>query len=488
MSNVSTPSFRLPRNGDLSPLMSRMLWELGTKPSITNTHSLVQAFNDASDPKERELLGLWISTYSKWLDEENPIEECDVQVFVHLFNLNCQCFDDRNILRELFHSICKRVSRDTFYSKNLMKVLDYALNKISVHVFGDIPASLLDLIDLLLKKLDGKSFTKDTFEDYGAVLFALYNTVELLKQVCSKLLDSSKYEEIKSRLNGIESKHEYYPIAYHARLIKIGVQKLASGNSFSPMVNAGRRLFYMTVGSFYFTQAIGAIAHLNLDMDAFEASIKNIQKAFEGSFRDWGAGRLETQLETIFQATEIALRNNSFTPFKRCFDSVIQGLTTVPLIRSNWRMLRFCLVDQLRLLALDGLSIEVRNSAIEELVSWGGKCVQSKWSTESSYVFQALLEALHAIHMKEKREQTDVVLREMASTTTGRFQEMVECWLGKKTVDAKLSEKSPTQVIEMDRLYSIIRDKLGLLLTHEDVQTNVEGMKASYVSSEFAEV
>lgn len=61
-----------------------------------------------------------------------------------------------------------------------MKALNDALNKLDGSVFEDHWGRLHSLIDTLLDKLAGASFTRATYEIYGGLLFALYKNVVLL--------------------------------------------------------------------------------------------------------------------------------------------------------------------------------------------------------------------------------------------------------------------------------------------------------------------
>lgn len=288
----STSNQLSPTNDDLSVVESRKLRELGTRRDITNTVTLVRAFNRARDPAERKAFRYWLSAYSHYLyNKYNAITDDCSQFLYALFDMSCQQIEDSIVLKRLFFSIRKRVVLEVECPPNLMKSLDYALNKIDASVVEGRWDILQSLIDDLLAKLSRASFTRTTYEALGASFFALYQTVILL-QKGPHVLTASKCQEIKSRLKQIEATQEYYPIAYYARLIEIGINKLSKDSPLSFVVGAGHRAFYMTLGTLYFTQGITAAAHLNFDVAAFQSGFDNLRKAFPDFFDDWRSGYL----------------------------------------------------------------------------------------------------------------------------------------------------------------------------------------------------
>lgn len=463
--------------------------ELGTRPDITDTRTLVEAFNRSTDRLERKEFRKWLSAYGDYLNERVTITDEESQFLHELFEITPSDDEDNAVVSKLFFSVHKHVITEVECSVNLMKSLDFALNKITLPIVADRYDRLQSLIDNLLKKLAAASFTRATFETYGMMLFVLYRTVVFLQNV-PQVLTSSKRQEIKSLLTKIEEKQEYYPIAYYARLIKIGINKLESGSLFVTMISVGHCAFYMTLGALNFSQAIIAAAHLNLDVSAFEAGIENLRKAFPDFFDNWRNKSLDYRLELIFQATAATVKTKEFKHFKSCFDEVMKRLDKARFKRLNWKMTRFCIVTQLRWLALNGPSAIVRNDALEQLVTWGNRCcIDNPRYYESRHVFQALLEALYAVHKnRDDRDKTSNVLRKMASTTELRFEPIVNEWLEFKSVEDKLLEASPSNLEVPDFLYIEVRKKIGFVLTHEDIQINLRQLKDTYQSSEFVEV
>lgn len=484
---MSEPTRRSSSSGD-SASSNRAFRQIGLRPDITNTQSLIQSFNNTNEQGERRLFCRWFRGYVDWLRNENSIEECDVQVLTYLFDLECRQGDERRLQKSLFDVLYTNVRQDHLFSKHLVATLDYALTKIDVSCFRNRPEFVLNVVDTLLSQLEGKPFTKATYECYGAALFALYHAVDVLKKASPRLLTTAKNEEICARLEHIESTQEYYPFAYYARLIMIGVKKLAPGSSTSATTIADHRLFYLTIGSLHFAQALAAVAHSSLDIAAFEAAIDHLQKAFPNVIRMRSSSYLESQLETILRAAEITLTIDDFSYVKKCFSTMLKNFAVLTFKSSTWIMLRFCMVDQLRLLALNSKSQSVRQNATEELLSWAQKRIYKRWSIENCDVFQALLESLHSIYKKEQNERVKVVLDMMKATRSDRFKIIVNEWLVTQTVEDGPQRELDRQIADFDNLYVKVRKKLGLSLAYEDVQFNLCDMKKTYTDPVFAEV
>lgn len=476
-------------NFDASSVDMRKLRELGSRNNITNTLSLVRAFNQATDSNERKALRFWISGYAEWLSQRNnSITEEDTRFLYPLFEMQHRQDEDIEVLQKLLLALLERINESSC-PMNLMKSLDYALERIDISIIEGFCARLPSLIDRLLTKLSEASFARATYETDGAMLFTLYQTVVFLQKKAPNVLSRAKRKEIRNCLKKIETKQKYYPIAYQAKLIKVGITKLASGRG-SPMVSAHHRAFYLTVGAPNFAQAILAAAHSNLDMDAFESTIQNIKDAYPVFLRILKSRYLEDRLDVIFLATEVTLQSNDFSYFKKCCDKLLNKSIISPFKRSKSTLLHFCMVTQLRWIALNGPSAELRNDAIEELLSWGNKCIRKRWSIESRHVFQAILESLRVVHETEERSgETANILRNMTPVTLSRFKSMIEDWCSPVSAEEILiCEDSSSRLQETDVLYDKVRESIGLLLTHETTQFNLEDVRETYTDESFAKV
>lgn len=444
-----------------------MFDKLRMRRDIINTRTLVQAFNKATDPDERKAFRFWLSTYGEWLNSQRFLIDDENQFIFALFDISCRENEDKVLVKKLFQSLCRHVLIDKESAPNLMKALDYALSKIDISVLEGQWSHLLSLMDALLKKLTRASFTSATYKIYGPTLFALHQIVGFLKKG-PNVMTAAKFQDIKTQLKQIEERQEYYPIAYHARLIRIGIKKLNSGGS-AFTISPAHRAFYTTLGLLYFADALTAAVHLSLKIDAFEGSINNLQKSCPDFWDSWRDDYLEKRLKVVFEATEITMETNNFSHFKKCYDEIKERMVTAIFRRSLVKMLRFSLITQLQLLASNNISTEIRSNAIDALTTWGMNCAHTKWSSESGHVFQALLESLHSIHKRgEKREQVEDVLRNMTRTTNRRFKAVAEDWLQQKSLGQKLQEQSKLQIESNDDLYNKVRKRIEIPTPNEE--------------------
>jgi hypothetical protein len=265
----------------------------------------------------------------------------------------------------------------------------------------------------------------------------------------------------------------------------------------------------------YLYQGACAVAKLDFDLDAFKSGYKSLQEAFAGksiTAEDWYDWH-----QAMNQASLLSLEDASkYADFKQGLQKAREIRRSSQVPEQGRQALRFGVVQQLRMLALDSPTDTVREASTKQLSDlaqpavWGGK----------PEVMEGMLDALAeiAVHGKEA-EQAQEALKSLESlakspevhrnlldwSNTQRkkaAQEAIQAWLGedkeeKKT--RKLAEKlseikstpevAPTAGSLFCRIHSLLREEMPVASqAPADAQAARQKLRAYYQHLDFAQV
>lgn len=463
---------------------SRHVRELSVREDITDTRSLVLAFNDAKpDSDERAVLLEWLNKYVElWFDSKvtMPIE---IEAYALLANVECLNDEEHKFYQNLYVSLAK-ISVSPC-PESVISAIDRVLSTISVDFLEKNNSDLISLANKLLDKISptAVSYSRSMYKKHVTHLFAVQQILTRLHELEADQLTKNMHDQFRSKLTAIEECVEYYPYFFHARIIKTYLRSLAEGNFLNPLVRFGRCLFHFTCGGIFMIQGLRAIGSLTFDMSAIIEGCKRWkQAASEIRTETWFVKKLTSLLE----AAKKTIVEKNYEHFRMTYNSL--KIKKPRITGRGGKMVQFGLIAQLHLLAMKGPSDDIQNNAANELLRLGGLPRRDEWIRDLD-VFEALIEAVADIHRKESyQEQARGILLKFEDNPSQALQKKFSEWKAGKELDQKLSEKAKPQRTEGDKLFLKSRDAMGMTMTHEDIVSTTENLKEYYKCSNFTKV
>ncbi|MCG8387071.1 MAG: hypothetical protein MJA30_16105, partial [Cytophagales bacterium] len=434
----------------------RALQERMEKGDITSTESLVKAFNAAQTPQEQRALQQGIQKYIEWFNGQSvgDLTPAATQEYTCLAHIQATP-ENRWLLERYFNNLCNKIDKEYQHSeKPLIEALEYTLQNMDSAVFDGNPAPLTHLGDKLLAKLDPGSneFTKATYPTHRSTLYALHQTLILIQRIAPDKWDPTReeglYSRFKARIQAISASTKYYPIRYHARLLKQSLQRLEEDQS--RLQDRLKRVGHGLEGMIYLYQGVRALADLEVDLEAFKSCYESLQAALDKPHIDKRPWYDSHQLMNY--ASLLSLKDptqyGEFEDRLQTFQSKEAGMR-----EKDRTALRFGIVQQLRVLALGGLTQQVRKQSIQ----WLKELAQpEEWGGDPA-VMEGLLDGLASIAVHSQGAEKEQAKEALDSLThkpelrrrdkyvpwrTARFaaQSAITQWLGNcPTIDDKLS-------------------------------------------------
>ncbi|MCG8340795.1 MAG: NACHT domain-containing protein, partial [Cytophagales bacterium] len=421
----------------------------------------------------------WIQAYIKWFNRE-PIGNLTLQqgAAIHEYSLLARIRPDnperKQLLRDYFESLC-HMARQSAYRASFIQALDYTLQTIDSEVFDGDPSPLIELADDLLAKLDPGSheFIKATYPTYRSTLYALHQALVLIKKIAPSQFSTREgrlYSRFKAQIKAIAERDHYYPVRYHSRLLEQSLQRL--GKPQSRLQGGLRRLGHGLKGAIYFYQVARDLAGLDFDLDDFLEGCDNLKDAFARQgieAKPWYEWH-----QAMNHASLLSMEDpDQYLVFEECLES-LKAKEAAMRKEKDRTALRFGIVTQLSLLALDGPTDSVRKASMEQLVA-----LTAPWS-EDAEVMEGLLDGLAtlAVHSQGvQKEEAEEALESLANRPEVRRrdrylhlhtarreaagQKAIKQWLGGKTLEDKLNSMSaPAAASASGDLFSAINSTL----------------------------
>ncbi|GMH37964.1 hypothetical protein BSKO_05848 [Bryopsis sp. KO-2023] len=422
------------------------------KEDITSTEALVGALNAAQMPEDRAALLEWVYEYIIWFDRE-PVgiltlgQGFALKEYSLLAGIQPDSDDRKEILRAYFDSLHRKIQEDGLGKSCLIEALEYTLQTMDSDVFEGDPTSMLQLGTELVAKLDPTRifFVKATYPTHRSTLSALHQTLLHIQQIAPSQLnpiqEDGLYSRFRARMEAIAENAKYYPVCYHARLLEQSLQRLASTGNQARFQDRLRRTRQGLKGAFSFYKGIKALAMLDFDIGSFESGYQSWKDAFTSQYNkskpwyDWH--------QAMQHACLLNLENTDQDHvFSECLRGVQEKEASI-CKAADRKALRFGMVQQLCLLALEGAAAEVRRASIEKLAS----LVRSECWLEDLDVLEELLEGLAAIavhgQVEKEKEDAEVALESLTGSAyiggNTNLKAAVQEWLGEQTLEEKLN-------------------------------------------------
>ena len=382
----------------LSTATQSALQQLMSQHSVPDNNNLLAALNAAPPQEQRQ----WIEAVIQWLANQ-PIENLPpaaIRDYAALAHVQVTP-ENRGLLERYFHTLGKKVEERSG-DESLIQALAYALAHLDPAIFAGDPTTLQELADSLLKKLDPtkRDFSKNDYRSARPTLEALSQALLLLKKVAPRsfiVQEGSLYQSFRDRMKAIADQAQYYPVTYHARILKQTLRLLED-----PQIDWEsnfRSVFQGLLGAANLVVVSQGLASLELKPAEFQEGIDLLQKAFAGQrihAKAWYREllSLEEKMVQCLQQQELApypepaaLEQQAQSLREQGEDLSILGQQSIQRDRKTFC---FGIAMQLSTLALCGPTPEVRTGSIEHLIA----LVQpAAWGSDTN-VMAGLLDGL----------------------------------------------------------------------------------------------
>ena len=489
---IVAPSSATPN--DLKQLMSQK--------GVPDNDTLLAALNAAPPQEQRQ----WIEKAVEWFkDPLIPKYPAAIRDYAALAHIQVTP-ENRHLLEDYLHSLCNKVTDDSFREKPFIQALAYALEHLDPAFFKNDPSLLTKLANALLAKLkrSENAFTQKTYPTDRITLEALFQTLFLAQKLDSGQLEQkegSLYQNFSNQLTDLAAV-TYYPVKYYAQILKQTLELLAKIKDVSTRQQVWKgcqAVLHGLEGGFYFYQGINKLipfssleALSNLSTIPFKSSysaftksyaiIKEILPKLDREANHWYSYLLQIydySAQLLAGEASSCDRIVAYLKAQKDFLKAQQILrVSQPAVTKGEKALRFGIVQQLQKLSLLGPTPEVRKKIIEQLSSLSQP---EAWGSDGE-VMAGLLESLALVATQSQADSDREAEATMAHEALKGFTADASAaqWLAGETLSAKLQRLRERTPSDEERLFIQVKKILPSASSISPSETRAQ--LASYYS------
>ena len=451
------------------------------KGDITSTQALVEAFNTAPTPDEQTVLEKWIRAYIQWFNKQ-PIGNLTMKqgTIVHEYSqlayIQSKNETSKQLLQDYYNSLCHQIGEKYNHGEEpLLVALEHTLEALDPTIFDSNPNTLIRLGNKLLAKLElsDNLFDESTFPTHQSTLHALHRVLMLINEITPTQWNPHQpdglYQKYKKRVKDIYEETCYYPIRYHAQLLKQALRLLEEQEAL--LQASARRTWHFVKGMIYFYQGMplpeipGIGGDPKIDLGALQQSLDNMHQAFKQKRdKQWYPWFLELTAKCAPLLESRQATEGQYEEFKALYTHYLQANQQNMLQEKGRKALLYSLVMQLRKLSTQAAAEHIRDRSTDDLVSLSAHCQRYAPTLE------ALLDSLArlAVHGQESTKKiAKEGLESLVNISRDRqggsvVAKRINDWLGDHTsLEDKLrSVTTPCSVPELGSLFKAIRQEL----------------------------
>jgi hypothetical protein len=390
--------------------------EEDSKPSAEpkTPQNLVQICNKSeADSTARKNCQAKIEECIQWFEDQEvgDLSRCRGKMLEYTALAHIEVKDQANkalldrYCKALFSKLDEVVDQYKQGEEVLLEVLEYSLSVIDNLSVIDKPMfntkSLSDLVNKLVKKLEApenQALARDKayYDSNRSILCALNQTFVLMREVSGACLDPNEeaYKNFKGIIKKLQNKATYYPLRYHALLIEQSLGHLAARGIPVTRTDVGHFL----LGSLYLGQVAVKALGLTPDVGALERSYEYFDRVFSTQ-QCFKAKNWYELHQGMYCAALMILKEEDEEEASKQFEERFKEKLKDDFLSNHVKnerhrsALHFGIGKQLRLLALNGPTSEVRKGSITLLRD----LAKGRKFTVAPKVREGLLEDLAAI-------------------------------------------------------------------------------------------
>ena len=281
-----TPAQLRMRRPSLLPVKRRI-----DQGRIRSTETLVEALNN-SETHNKAPLRRWFRQYISWFSDQRAedLREGDLEELAILARLDPTLDQNKALLRDYLTLLCNKTKEQGYGDEAFMQLLDYSLQAIDPSVFEANPKVLIDLGHYLLEKINPENqkqqFTQSTYPAYEHTLYALHQTLVLIRQIDPESLNTTKkdglYAQFRECLENIKSKAQDYAFVYQSELLLQGLTHLGTPLSKTQeILRKAKKVLHGLKGGYHLYRVLRGLVSLEMRGEDLGTSVEHFKKAFE---------------------------------------------------------------------------------------------------------------------------------------------------------------------------------------------------------------
>ena len=422
----------------------RILCAVAKKYNIDSTKSLVVAYNKATAKDERAVLLKWLRNYEK--RKKECLSHESVLEYAELARIKPRSIQDKDVLKSLVFSLRTCIREGEFLENNVAAALYKALVHVDPVVYGGV-AELLMVAKKLLSSLSPEPrLTHDNFAQYEATFIALRQTLFLLLKTNQNGVYAKEKHELRRAIAEKEKTMElscnYYPVSFHLKTLRQAVEHLRTVDSSSFVTHAMQFIGCGLCGFLHVFHFARNLARCDIDPAAVQDTYRKAQVAIANMGvlkRPWFDSFRNLML-TRQEASEDEMK---FGNFENNCNVAMEHQRNMK-NGEDLKALRYGIVRELGILALEGLSEDARIAATTKLVDLATQqAISEGWSGDID-ILVTLMEVICELHGKgQLNEDIENALLVLHQSCEGLAQGALTEWLGGSSVEDKLAPRCP---------------------------------------------
>ena len=450
--------------------------------NINSTKSLVAAYNVTTDEDERAVLLGWLRKYHE--RREDSLAPKAVLEYAELVDITPRSEDEEAIIQNLIDDLRSCISGGEFLKPNFAAAIFRALVHVDVSVNGGVAEQVVITRKLLGSLSATPKLERGNFSVHRGIFLVLQQTLYLLRKSSQSRIDEEEKEELRFAIaeqeRVFEQSCKYYPVKFHFQVLRQTVERLKT-----------RDIWFIAEAFFVICEFCG-FAHVlhSLPMlaciDICPEAVQRAYRKTRDSVENMGVLK-RPWFDTLWNLTTARLKAAKDEIYLTAFESVYN--TTLENQRrmrnsEELKALRFGIIDELGILAIEGSSESTRREATFRLSDLATQqAIGEEWIDDDD-ILTALLDAIYEVHKSgqcnEKTKDSLTALHRYCEDYAG---DAMMAWLDGKSMEEKLRARSPLAAqLEHKDLFIKTRKDVGYTpLTGED-------LRKIYLRDDFATV
>ena len=450
--------------------------------NIHSTKSLVAAYNKTTDKDECAVLLGWLRKYHQRRDD--CVMPKAVLEYAELVNIVLRSENEGDILKHLIQDLCSCIAERNFLPPNFAATLYTALVHVDPPVCGGV-AELMVVTRKLLGSLSATPILKrNNFSAHRKSFLALQQTHFLFRKSNQSGIGKEEKRELRQAIaakeRALKRSCEYYPVQFHFQALRQAVEHLQA-----------RDASCVTKAAIY-TCGFCGFAHLfhpclmleciDIFPEAVQRASRNAQAAVEDMGvlkRPWFALLWNLKAARV----EAAKDEMNLDRFESVYSITMKNQQKMQ-NGDDLKALRFGIIDELGLLAIEGSSERTRRETTITLSNLVTQQAISEGWIDDDDILIALLDVTHDVYKTGScNEKTEEALMALHRCCEDSARDAMTVWLDGRSMEEKLRAGSPpaTQLEHKDLFIKTRKDVGYTSLTRED-------LRQTYLRDDFATV
>ena len=469
------------------------------KHNIDSTKSLVAAYNATTDEAERAVLVGWLRNYHE--RSEDCLAPEAVLEYAELANVVPRSTSEANILKKLIRDLCSSISEGEFLKPKFAAAIHRALVCINPSVY-DGAKQLVVVARKLLGSLSATpNLDRENFSEHKWTFLTLQQTLFLLNAVNQNKIRKEEKQALsrtiaeKERTMKLSCK--LYSVDLHFQVLRHEVERLKEDASSQVAcedtstrdaqtrqhVLDGLRGFVRVFHSFR-NRARGDIDP-TVHEDSSERNQVSVVEMSKMSKRPW-FDSLWDLMAARLKATKDEI---NLVAFESAYSSTIANQQKIE-NGEELKALRFGIIDELGMLAIEGSSERTRREATIMLSDLATQQAVGEGWIDDDDILMALLDVIYDVHRYtgQGNETTREALEALHQSCEGSTRDALMEWLDGNSLEDKLRAGSLQGIVpEHEELLTKIGRDVGYIPLAV-MNAHQEELRQRYLHSDFATV